>query len=93
MSRSSNSAREPKRLIEAAGPAMPEGAMMTRDQAQALVEKVVKMSKADEIIGQRQQRLSGRPSLRRESDVDVRWSNERANRRCRARSGRSMRSQ
>ena len=49
MSRFSNSAREPKRLIEAAS-VMPDGAIMTRDQAQALVQKVVKMSKAEEII-------------------------------------------
>jgi len=40
---------EPKRLIESADAAMPEGAVMTREQAQAIVEKVVKMSKADEI--------------------------------------------
>jgi len=39
---------EPKRLIESAS-AMPDGAVMTREQAQAIVEKVVKMSKADEI--------------------------------------------
>ena len=49
MSRSSNSAREPKRLLEAAS-AMPEGAIMTREQAQALIDKTVKMSKADEVI-------------------------------------------
>lgn len=49
MSHSSNSAREPKRLLEAAS-AMPEGAIMTREQAQALIDKTVKMSKADEVI-------------------------------------------
>ena len=50
MNRSSNSPREPKRLLEAAASAMPEGAIMTRNQAQALVEKVVKMSRADDVI-------------------------------------------
>ncbi len=50
MSLSRNTTREPKRLLEtAAAAAMPEGAVMTREQAQAIVEKVVKMSKADEI--------------------------------------------
>ena len=50
MSRSAIYAREPKRLLEATASAMPDGAIMTRDQAQALVEKVVKMSKADDVI-------------------------------------------
>jgi len=49
VSRSSRSPHEPKRLLEAAS-AMPDGAIMTREQAQALVEKVVKMSKADDVI-------------------------------------------
>jgi predicted Zn-dependent protease len=49
VSRSGNLPREPKRLIEAAS-AIPDGAIMTREQAQALVEKVVKMSKADDVI-------------------------------------------
>ena len=49
MSRSENFGREPKRLLEMAASAMPEGAVMGREQAQALIEKVVKMSKADEI--------------------------------------------
>ncbi|HMG71447.1 MAG TPA: DNA gyrase modulator, partial [Gemmatimonadaceae bacterium] len=40
---------EPKRLLERAAELMPEGAVMPREQAQALIEKVVKMSKADEI--------------------------------------------
>jgi len=40
---------EPKRLLEMAAPAMPEGAVMGREQAQALMAKIVKMSKADEI--------------------------------------------
>ena len=38
----------PKSLFDAAA-MMPDGAVMPRDQAQALIEKVVKMSKADEI--------------------------------------------
>ena len=38
----------PKRLLEKA-PAIPEGAVMPRAQAQSLIEKVVKMSKADEV--------------------------------------------
>jgi predicted Zn-dependent protease len=50
VSDSSNYRREPKRLLEAAASAMPNGAIMTRNQAQALVEKVVKMSKADDVI-------------------------------------------
>jgi predicted Zn-dependent protease len=49
MSRSGYSSREPKRLLERAAALVPEGAVMTREQAQALIEKVVKMSKADEI--------------------------------------------
>src|SRR2546423_1454822 len=40
---------EPKRLLENAASYVPEGAVMPRDQAQALIEKVVKMSKADDI--------------------------------------------
>ena len=55
MSRSTDSRGEPKRLLEkaaagaAAIPPIPEGAVMAREQAQALIAKVVKMSKADEI--------------------------------------------
>ena len=40
---------EPKRLLDRAARAMPEGAVMTRERAQALIEKIVKMSKADGI--------------------------------------------
>src|SRR5688572_2894364 len=40
---------EPKRLLDKAAASVPEGAVMPRDQAQALIEKVVKMSKADQI--------------------------------------------
>ncbi|HET7614218.1 MAG TPA: TldD/PmbA family protein [Gemmatimonadaceae bacterium] len=39
----------PKRLLDAVETAIPTGAVMPRDQAQALVEKVVKMSKADAV--------------------------------------------
>ena len=49
MSRAAYWRGEPKRLLEAAASYMPEGAVMTRDQAQALIDKVVKMSKADEV--------------------------------------------
>jgi len=49
MSHSSFSSREPKRLLERATALVPDGAVMPREQAQALIEKVVKMSKADEI--------------------------------------------
>ena len=49
MSRTTYSSREPKRLLERAAALMPEGAVMPREQAQSLIEKVVKMSKADEI--------------------------------------------
>ena len=48
MSRSGESRGAPKRLLEAAA-SIPEGAVMPRAQAQALIEKVVKMSKAEEI--------------------------------------------
>ena len=41
---------EPRRLLESAEPMLPEGAVMTREQAQAVVEKVRKLSKADEVI-------------------------------------------
>jgi predicted Zn-dependent protease len=47
MSRFPNT-REPRRLIERALD-LPAGAVMARDAAQAVVEKVVKMSKADDI--------------------------------------------
>ena len=40
---------EPKRLLHHAAEYMPEGAVMTREKAQALIEKIVKMSKADGI--------------------------------------------
>ncbi|HEX3535086.1 MAG TPA: DNA gyrase modulator, partial [Gemmatimonadaceae bacterium] len=49
MSRSAILRSEPKRLLERAAELVPEGAIIARDQAQALIEKVVKMSKADEI--------------------------------------------
>jgi predicted Zn-dependent protease len=49
MSRIGFSNGEPRRLIERAGEYVPEGAVLPRDQAQALVEKVVKLSKADDI--------------------------------------------
>jgi predicted Zn-dependent protease len=48
MSRSEYSRGEPKRLLEKAA-LVPEGAVMPREQSQALIEKVVKMSKADAI--------------------------------------------
>ena len=44
-----NFSPKPKSLFGNAATLIPEGAVMPRDQAQALVEKVVKMSKADEI--------------------------------------------
>jgi len=50
VSRSSNSAREPKRLVEVGASAMPAGAIMTREQAQALIDKTIKMSKAEEVV-------------------------------------------
>jgi predicted Zn-dependent protease len=49
MSRSDYSRGEPMRLLEKAAASMPEGAVMPREMAQALIEKVVKMSKADEV--------------------------------------------
>jgi predicted Zn-dependent protease len=49
MSRYGTSREAPRRLLDAAAALMPEGAVMTREQAQATVEKVVKLSKADEI--------------------------------------------
>ena len=50
MSSSEFSRTAPRRLIERAEGTMPEGAVMPRDQAQALIDKVVKMSKADEVF-------------------------------------------
>ena len=41
MSHSSYSSREPKRLLERAAALIPEGAVMPREQAQALIEKRV----------------------------------------------------
>jgi predicted Zn-dependent protease len=49
MSRSGISRGEPKRLLDKAAALVPDGAVMPREQAQALIEKVVKMSKADAI--------------------------------------------
>ena len=49
MSRSNSAGRgEPKRLLGNA--AIPAGAIITREQAQSLIGRVVKMSKADEVI-------------------------------------------
>ena len=48
MTRSAFSPR-PRSLFERAAEFMPEGAVMTREASQALVEKIVKMSKADGI--------------------------------------------
>ncbi|HEY3744698.1 MAG TPA: DNA gyrase modulator, partial [Gemmatimonadaceae bacterium] len=39
----------PKSLLDNAAKYMPEGAVMTREKSQALIEKIVKMSKADSI--------------------------------------------
>jgi predicted Zn-dependent protease len=39
----------PKRLLDRSAEFMPEGAVMTRDRSQALIDKIVKMSKADGI--------------------------------------------
>jgi predicted Zn-dependent protease len=41
---------DPVRLLDESRALLPEGAMMTREQAQAVIEKIVKMSKADEIV-------------------------------------------
>ncbi|HVF38683.1 MAG TPA: TldD/PmbA family protein [Gemmatimonadaceae bacterium] len=41
---------EPKRLITAGAPLIPADAVMTQAQAQAIIEKVKKLSKADEVI-------------------------------------------
>ena len=48
MSRSEFS-REPRRLIENAERLVPESAVMARDMAQSLIEKVTKLSKADDV--------------------------------------------
>ena len=41
--------REPRRLMERAEGLIPEAAVMRRDMAQSLIEKVTRMSKADDI--------------------------------------------
>jgi len=41
--------REPRRLIENAEHLVPESAVMPRDMAQSLIEKVTKLSKADDV--------------------------------------------
>src|SRR6186997_3682638 len=41
--------REPRRLIENAEGLVPENAVMPRDMAQSLIEKVTKLSKADDV--------------------------------------------
>ena len=48
MSRSEFS-RTPRRLIDVGERVVPDGAVMPREMAQAIVEKVVKMSKADDV--------------------------------------------
>jgi predicted Zn-dependent protease len=49
MSSSGTFKGDPKRLLDRAAEYMPEGAVMTREKSQALIEKIVKMSKADGI--------------------------------------------
>ena len=49
MSRPGSFSGSPKRLLDRAAEFMPEGAVMTRERSQALIEKIVKMSKADGI--------------------------------------------
>jgi predicted Zn-dependent protease len=49
MSRSEFFRGSPRRLMDHAAEYMPEGAVMTREKSQALIEKIVKMSKADSI--------------------------------------------
>ena len=49
MSSSGTFRGNPKRLLDRAAEYMPEGAVMTREKSQALIEKIVKMSKADGI--------------------------------------------
>ena len=41
---------EPKRLLTSREPDMAENALMSREQAQAIIEKVKKLSKADEVM-------------------------------------------
>jgi len=50
VSRVYNRRGAPKRLIEASAAAIPEGAVMTRQQAEQIVDKIKKLSKADEVI-------------------------------------------
>ncbi len=51
MSRTGNTRRrEPRRLISAGEPAIPAGAVMSREEAQTIIEKIKKLSKADEVI-------------------------------------------
>ena len=49
MSRVMDRRREPRRLIGNDESTMPAGAIMTREQAEEIVQKVVKLSKADDI--------------------------------------------
>jgi hypothetical protein len=44
-----NFSPNPKSLFDNAAKYMPEGAVMTREKSQALIEKIVKLSKADGI--------------------------------------------
>ena len=50
MSRANSGRGAPRRLIGASEAMLPEGAVMTREQAQQVIEKVKKLSKADEVI-------------------------------------------
>jgi len=49
MSRPGSFSGSPQRLLDNAAEYMPEGAVMTRERSQALIEKIVKMSKSDGI--------------------------------------------
>ena len=49
MSRLTNRRREPHRLIGAGDSMLPADAIMSREQAEELVHRIVKFSKADEI--------------------------------------------
>src|SRR6476620_11585359 len=49
VSRETNRRREPRRLIGANASMMPAGALMSREQCEALIKKIVGFSKADEI--------------------------------------------
>jgi hypothetical protein len=64
----------PKRLFEPA--AVPDGAVLSRDESKSLIDRVVKMSRADSVQVNIGGRVFGERALRRQPDVHRRRDHE-----------------